>query len=381
MAAKKKEELIEESALSSSQSTLFAILKENKKEHLNFEETVHWKSSFGSLMMDYASGGVRPGVLRLCGASGGGKTPTALEIIRNVFKDVGNSKALWIISEGRPPSEQNQVRCGLKFVYKPEDWEIGTIFILESNIYELFIKMVKELVLNNPENIRYVFVLDSLNGLITRGDASKDIEENTMVAGQAVLSKKMLQSLSLGCTKFGHLIIPISQVTAEIKLEKYAKTVDRGGEMSGGNAMIHASNSIINFERPNAGDFILDPPSGRFNDGKTKTIGQNIRVTFNKTAVEASKKMTITYPILYGRRPSGIWREREVGDLLIMWEMLSKSGSWFSFKEDVILSAEKEGIVISANKIQGMDSIYKYLEENPKVCDYFYALFLKMMTA
>jgi hypothetical protein len=380
--AKAKEEKVEktEGGLTSSQSTLFSILKDNRKEHLNFETTVHWKSSFGSLMLDYASGSVRPGIIRLSGASGAGKTPSALEIIRNVFNDVPNSKALWILAEGREPSQENKTRCGLKFVYTPEEWDIGTIFILESNVYELFIKTVQELVLNNPEEIRYIFVLDSLNGLITRNDRTRDIEENTMVAGQAVLSKKMLQSLSLGMRKFGHLLIPISQVTAQISIDKYSKPADRGGDMSGGNAMIHGSDTTINFERPNMSDFILDPPSGRFNDGKTKTIGQNIRVTFNKTALEASKKATISYPIRFGKKPSGVWREREVGDLLASWGLLSKSGSWFNFAEDCITLALESGIEVTNKKIQGMDSIYDYLEENPKVCDYFYNLFLRLMT-
>lgn len=362
-----------------SKSILGGVLKEHAKEHLNFSETVHWKSSYGSLMLDYAAGGVTPGLIRLCGSSGGGKTALSLEIIRNIFDDVPNSKALWVIAEGRPPSLENKQRCGLKFVYSPEEWEIGTIFVLESNIYELFIKTVKELVLNNPANVRFIFVVDSMNGLITRNDATKEIEENNMVAGQAVLSKKMLQNLSLGLYKWGHSMILLSQITASIKIDTYAKAVHRPGEAGGGNSLWHGANTIINIEHPRNEDFILDSPNGKFNDGKSKVIGQNIRVTLNKTAMEESKKLTISYPIKYKRRPSGIWREREVGDSLMMWGLLEKSGSWFNFSEGCTIEAAKNGFDLS-KKIQGMDNVYEFLSENPDICEYFYKYFVSIMS-
>jgi hypothetical protein len=381
MAAKKKEVVeTEEIDKGDSRNVLAGILKEFPKEHLNFSETIDWKSSYGSLALDYASGGVRPGLIRLCGASGGGKTACTLEIIRNIFKDVPNSKCLWVISEGRPPSLENKARCGLKFVSKAEDWLPGTIFILESNIYELFIKMVKELTLNNPENNRYIYVVDSLNGMITRNDSSRDIEENTMVAGQAVLSKKMLQSLALGTKKFGHSLILLSQITAQIKIDPYQKVANRSGDMAGGNAAIHYSDTILTFEHPNNSDFIMDNPSGRMNDSKSKPIGQNVRVMLNKTAIEASKKTIVTYPLLFGRRPSGVWREREVADSLIMFGFIVRGGAWYNFSEKIIEEAASQGITLP-QKIQGIEKVYTFLQENPDVCDYFYNLLLEIMCA
>lgn len=375
MAAKKKE-VVESEA--DSKNIVGNILKQFKSDHFNFEETVHWNVSTGSLLLDAATGGVSPGLWRICGNNNSGKTPTCLEIIRNVFEGVENTKALWILAEGRDISKENRERCGLTFVYDFNEWNDKTVLIIKSNIYELFIKIVRDLLANNPTQIRYVFCVDSLNGLITRADSEKDIEENSLVAGQAVLSKKMFQNLSLGMFTKGHLLLLISQVTAEIKLNQYEKTPNRGGSFSGGNSALHAATYILNYESSYAGDFILENSSGKFNDGKTKVIGQNVKVTLNKSEKEASKKLTVVYPIKYGRAISGIWREREVGDSLMMWGMLIKSGAWLTFTPEAMKVFEENELEVPA-KIHGMDNLYKMLEENPKVCEFLYNWFLKMM--
>ena len=105
-------------------------LKGAKTEHFNFQERVDWNVSTGSLLLDIATGGLRPGILRLAGAFGCGKTPQMLENVRNILTSVPNSKALWVIAEGRGLSDEHIARCGLTFVYKAEEWKVGTVFIL-----------------------------------------------------------------------------------------------------------------------------------------------------------------------------------------------------------------------------------------------------------
>lgn len=354
-----------------SKSILGSVLKDHKDEHFNFEERVNWKSSTGSLILDIATGGVHPSLWRLAGYSNSGKTPQTLEIIRNIFNDIPNSKALWVLAEGRGLSEENRARCGLTFTEDYNEWDNHTVFILETKIYELFIKTVKELVLNNPEKNIYAIVCDSIDGLTLRDDASKDITENNRVAGQAALSKKMLQNLSLGMFKYGHWMGLISQVTSEIKIDPYAKTTNRSGNFSGGNALLHGADIILNYETSFNSDFILDNPNGKLNDGKSRPVGQNVKTTLIKSTLEASKKTVVNYPIKYGRKPSGIWVEREVGDTLIMWEMVKKSGSWYSFTPEIKLEAQKDGLEL-VEQLHGMENLYNYLEENKEVCKYFY---------
>ncbi len=377
MAAKTKEPKDEKPK--SSKSVLGGILKEHKDEHYNFHERVDWRASTGSLLLDVATGGVRPSMWRLAGNNNSGKTPQCLEIIRNIFKTVPNSKAVWFFSEGRGLSDENKERCGLKFVYSEEEWDEHTVFVFETNTFELFIKTIRELVLNNPEQNRYAFCLDSLDGMTLRGDKDKEIDENNKVAGVPAMSKKMMQSLSLGMFKFGHWLGIISQVTAEIKLDQYAKTPDRGGQFSGGNSLLHGSDIILQYEPSFGGDFILDS-SGRFNDGKTKPIGQNVRVVLVKSILEEYKKTKITYPIKYGRRPSGIWLEKELADLILGWEMGKKAGAgWITMTPAVMEELLSAGVEFP-EKVQGVDNIAKELETNEKALEFFSQKFFSLLS-
>lgn len=344
-----------------SQDLISAILKEHKDEHYNYHEKVSWRVSTGSLLLDTATGGVAPSLWRLTGNNNSGKTPQMLEIVRNILKDVPNSKAVWVLAEGRL-SDENRERCGLTFVTDPKDWALGTILLLKANVFELFIRVVKDLVKNNPENIRYAFVVDSVDGLMLRDDAAKDITEANRVAGVPMLSKKMLQSLSLGMWEYGHWMGMISQVTSEIKLDPYAKSANRGGGFSGGNALLHASDVILEYAPSYGGDFILDG-AGKFGDGKTKVIGQNVRVTLNKSVLEATKKLPIQYPIKYGRKPSGIWVEREIADLLLAYGLVSRGGSWITLHASLIADCKAEGLEVP-EKVQGLDNLYGLLEKD-----------------
>lgn len=369
MARPKKEDIIEDSK--SGKNSLTEILKEHKTEHYNFEERVDWKISTGSLLLDVAmEGGVSPSLIRLAGGNNEGKTPAALEICRNFLNNVPNSKVIWVMAEGRGLSKENRERCQLKFTYDSENFNVGEIFVLESNVYELFIKIVKDSVLNNPNNYKYCFVVDSIDGLQLRDDRAKEITENNRVAGSPSLSKKMLQSLSLGMFKYGHLMVLLSQVTSEIKLDQYQKTANRGGQFSGGNSLLHGSDYIVEFNTSYPSDYILDNASGKLNDGKSKPIGKYCKVVLQKSAMEASRKQLIQYPIKFGRKPSGVWLEYECVDMLLAFSLLEKSGpAWLSWEKsiyDELKQIDKD----VPEKIQGVDRTRQYLESQPKVTEY-----------
>lgn len=355
----------------SSTSRLATILKENKTDHLNFEDRINWKISTGSLLLDMSMGSIEPCLMRVCGANNEGKTCQVLEICRNFLNTVENSKVFWVLAEGRGLSKENTERCGLKFVYSAEEWVTGTVFVLESNVYELFIQIVKDLVLNNENKIRYGFVVDSIDGLILKDDKAKDITENNKVAGSPALSKKMLQSLSLNMFKYGHLMILISQVTSEIKIDPYAKTPNRGGNFSGGNALLHASDWILEYSPSFNTDYILDNPNGKLNDGKTKSIGKWAKVTIQKSAKETSKKQVISYPIKFGKKPSGIWLEYEISDMLLAWDLVKKSGAWMTFSESIVEQAKTSGVTIEPQH-QGSNNLRLYLEQNSNVTEFLY---------
>ena len=372
MAPKVKKEQTEEAEVKDNSSTrLNQILKEGKDDHYNFSDRVNWKISTGSLLIDMATGGIGPCMVRMCGTMGEGKTAMTLEVVRNFLKEVPNSKAFWVLAEGRGLSEENVNRCGLTFVYNADDWKVGTVFVLESNVYELFIQCVKDLVVNNEDSIRYCFVVDSIDGLQLRDDKVKEITENNRVAGVPALSKKMLQALSLNMFKHGHLMILISQVTSEIKIDPYAKTTNRGGNFSGGNALLHASDWIFEYSPSFNGDYILDNKNGKLNDGKSKTVGKWAKVTIQKSARETAKKQLISYPIKYGKKPSGIWLEYEISDMILAWDLVKKAGAWMTFSDSLIEHAKLAGVEIQVQH-HGEDNLRIYLEQNQNVTEFLY---------
>lgn len=365
--AKAKKEEGGDSKIIDSKSQMAGLLKEYKEDHYNSEESIDWKISSGSLLLDSAISGITPSLVRICGSNNEGKTPIALEMIRQMFLTVPNSKALWVVAEGRGLTDENRDRCELKFVEKAEEWEVNTVLVLYTNIYEFVINTIKSLVKNNPENIRYALCIDSLDGLILREDSKKEIDGNNRVCGPQVLSKKMLQSLSLGMFRFGHLLIMISQVTAAPKLDTYAPVANRGGEFSGGNALLHAADLILEVKNSYDGDYILDNPNGKLKDGKSKSIGKICKVVLQKVMKEAVRKTVISYPIKFGKKPSGVWVSREIGDLLLAWGLATKAGAgWITIGQG-LLDELKSIAPDFPEKVQGFDNLYDAIEERPDV--------------
>ena len=287
-------------------------LKANKDDHYNFEETVEYKISSGSLQLDlYMAGGFGPGLHRFTGVNEGGKTSESLQVMKN--------------------------------------------FILHG-----FFKVI---------------IVDSVDGLIRKDDFGKNFEESSKVAGGAVIASDFCKKTSTALGKRGHMAIFISQVRADIKLDPYSKAPVRQTTATGGNALLHYANNIMEFEPRFKGDLILKNPTVKTMDAKKNPIiGHHAKVTIKKSAHE-NTNTTVSYPIRYGRTGgTSIWVEKEIVDLLYAWEFIEKKGAWIKptdeFKE--LLEAEKLDF---PEKIQGDNNLFKTIEESKDLClfliDYF----------
>ena len=124
---------------------LGSLLKATKDFHFNMLEERYWRISTGSLLLDSVVGYITPGLLRLVGQNSGGKTSEALEITRNLFKQLPDSKGIYFNAEGRLSKEMKE-RCGLKFVTKVEEWNNHTIFVLDTNVYEQVAQTMETLI-------------------------------------------------------------------------------------------------------------------------------------------------------------------------------------------------------------------------------------------
>lgn len=376
MGRKPKEETQQESSGPSASERLLSFLKENKEDHYNFEDETYYKVSTGSLNLDIATGGgLSPGLHRFIGMNEGGKTSEALELAKNFVKTVSNSRALLFKAEGRLSKEIKE-RSGLKFVTDPKEWVDGTCFVFECNIFETVSELMKDLIQSNDENKKYIFILDSVDGLITKGDKEKTLSEATKVAGGAVISSMLMKKISLALSKRGHMAIFISQVRSDIKLDPYATNKEvRQTTATGGNALLHFANWILEFEPRYNKDLILEKPNEKYDPVKNKIIGHNVKIAIKKSTNESTNSK-IQYPIKYGRKDgASVWKEYEVIDQILAWEFATAKGAWVTFSDEIIEELKKSNIELKKQH-QGIDNLRSYLEENRQITDYFYKKFI-----
>lgn len=371
--AKKVKDTSEEGIQDYAKSVLNSFLVETKAEHYNYEETIRYKVSSGSLIIDSClNGGFGPGLIRLIGVNQGGKTPAGFEIARNFLNTVPNSRCIYIKAEGRL-SEQTMDRSGLSFVFgSPDNWVNGTCYVHETNVFENILDLIQRLIGNNPDKIKYCFILDSIDGVILRGDKTKALEESNKVAGPQVIAKKFFQQCALPLFKFGHLTIFISQVSANIQIA-YSSEPQRQMSATGGNALLHWADYILDFGNQLKDDYILEDDKVKPDRVKNKILGHWCNIEVKKSTNE-EKGLKIKYPIKHGRtHGSSIWRSREIVDFLLQESLLIKAGAWLKW-EPSICAKLQELVPETKEQYQGLNNVYNYLEENNPASDYFFDL-------
>ena len=358
-----------------------SFLKNNEKDHYNYEEEHDYKVSSGSLVVDYElGGGFGPGLHRFTGINEGGKTSEALEVMKNFLQTVPNGRGFYIKAEGRL-SKEMQSRSGVDFVFNSDEWADGNCFVFECNIYETVVEALRMLVGKNTEGTKYCFILDSVDGLIAKGDMDKPFEDSKKVAGGAVIASDFMKRVSIALAKRGHMAIFISQVRADIKLDPYSKAPVRQTSATGGNALLHFANFILEFEPCFKTDQILQKPNEKYDPDKNKIIGRYAKITVKKSPNEKTNSI-ISYPIIYGRKGGkSIWVEKEILDMMFLWDLANKKGAgWIEFDED-FLSMLKEQSIDFPEKIQGENQLSKFLDENEDAKTFLLNYFRKMLSS
>ena len=340
-----------------------SYLKDNKEDHYNFEETPEYTVSSGSLLLDIEmSGGIRPSIIRASGVAEGGKTSCALAFARNFQTTLEDSMVIYIKSEGRLSADM-VARSGINTSDKK--W-----FVYKSNIFESVLQLMRDLITNNPTNCKYFFIIDSMDAMVPKKDMDRSFEESDKVAGGSVLSSNFLKKMALGLATKGHICFMISQVRSKVSLNAYEKTDPKLTNASGGNALLHYSDWILEFQPRWGGDMI--PPKEK------KPDGHWCKVVFRKSANERTGT-EVKYPIKYGRTGGrSIWTEYEIIDMLLQWDMATSKGAWIVVGDTLVKELKKEGLEIES-KHQGLDNFRKYLEESHEIRDYLFNKFKKAL--
>ena len=366
MAKAKKDEEVKTGPLTD-KDILSRFLEQNESDHFNFVEEKYFKISSGSLILDSVlGGGFTPGLHRFCGFTSGGKTSEALKVLSNFINSVKGSKGIYFSAEGRLNTEMKK-RSGLKFVYDAKEWDAGTVFVYESNVYESVASFIETIILNNDSDTQYGIILDSIDGLSLKNDLTKGYDEATKVAGGAVIASVLMKRISIPLAKKGHLAIFLSQVRAEVVLDQYAPKNVRQITSTGGNALLHYANFILQFEPRYKSDQICtnekEPPSQ-----SNPLLGHYAKVIIKKSPNDKNNYL-VRYPVKYGETAatSGIWLEKEIVEGLLQWGDLERKGAWFNFSEELIATG-----LVTDQKIQGLENVYKFLSENKELIPKLY---------
>ncbi len=371
----------EEKSSQNSSDALRLIMNDKamREDIYNGIQTSNKIISTGSMILDSVVK-IRSGqVIRLVGKGQElGKTSESLVIAENYMKTMPNAKTIFIAAEGRCSKELRE-RSGMKFVFSPEEWEYGTVFVLWCNIFETVAKTILNTVKAAHDSGEHIcIILDSLDGLILKADLEKGFDGNAKVAGVPLLTKLLFKHLALPICHYDALFLVTGQYAAEIKIDPYAPNIPRQASSSGGSSIAHQSDYVFEFQPRYGGDAILENENERPDRVKNKTIGLYCKVTFRKSASDVSGE-TVTYPIKKKVIGPAIWVEKEVADLIVAFEMAKKpSGSWFTFSPDILEEAKQKELEVP-EKVQGMNGIYKLLEDS-KIYEFFAAKIKEMIS-
>ena len=182
-----------------------------------------------------------------------------------------------------------------------------------------------------------MFIIDSMDSLVPKNDLEKPPEEANKVAGGALLSADFLRKMALGLTTRGHICYMVSQVRSKVSINPYERTDARVTNASGGNALLHYSDWIIEFQERHLKDIISTEANG-----KGDLLGHWCKVVFKKSPNEKTGTL-VRYPVRYGSKDGkSIWVEYEVVDMMLQWDMATRKGAWITISDELISEVKKE---------------------------------------
>ncbi len=273
--------------------------------------------STGSLTLDAALGigGLPKGrVIEIYGPESSGKTTMALQVIAETQKE-GGTAAFIDAEHALDPKYAENLGVNL-----------DELLLSQPDSGEQALEITDTLVRSGAVN---TIVIDSVAALTPKAEIDGDMGDSHMGL-QARLMSQALRKLSANIKKSNTLVIFINQIRMKIGVMFGSPETTTGG-----NALKFYSSVRLDIRRIGAikkGDEI---------------VGNETRVKIVKNKVAPPFRIA-EFDILYGE---GVSKESELIDLGVKYNILEKSGAWYSYGSDRIG--------------QGKDNSRIFLKDNP----------------
>ena len=277
--------------------------------------------STGSVTLDMALGvgGYPKGrIIEIYGPESSGKTTFALHAIAEAQKQ-GGVAAFIDAEHALDPRYAHALGV-----------DVDNLIVSQPDTGEQALEIADQLIKSGAIAI---LVVDSVAALVPKAEIDGDMGD-AHVGIQARLMSQAMRKLSGAISKSNAVAIFINQIR-----EKVGVMFGNPETTSGGRALKFYASIRLDVRRVE-----------QIKQGDT-AIGNLTRVKVVKNKV-APPFRQVDVDLIYGK---GISREAEILDLAVKFDIIDKSGSWFSYND------EKLG--------QGRENIKEYLKQNPNLCE------------
>ena len=292
-----------------------SIMKLGQAESLTGISTI----STGSISLDHALGvgGIPRGrIIEIYGPEASGKTSLTLHIIAEAQK-AGGVAAFIDAEHALDPEYAGNLGVNL-----------DDLLLSQPDTGEQALEIVEVLVRSGAVD---VIVIDSVAALVPKSELDGDMGDSHMGL-QARLMSQAMRKLAGVVNKSKTCLIFINQIRMKIGV-----MFGNPETTTGGNALKFYSSVRMDIRRIAA-----------LKDGEN-VIGNRTRIKVVKNKV-APPFRQVEFDIIYGK---GISKTGDLLDLGVAHEIIAKSGTWFSYKE---------------NRIgQGRENSKRFLAENPEI--------------
>lgn len=278
--------------------------------------------STGSLGLDLALGvgGFPKGrIVEIYGPESSGKTTLAMQAIAEAQKKGGIAA---IVDAEHAFDRLYAEKLGI---------DTANLLISQPDYGEQALEIAEHLISSGAVDI---LVIDSVAALVPKAELEGDMGDSKMGL-QARLMSQALRKLTGTINKTGCCCIFINQLR-----DKIGVMFGSPETTTGGNALKFYASVRIDIRR-----------IGQIKDSNTDIIGNRTRVKVVKNKVAPPFKV-VEFDIMYGE---GVSKAGEILDLGVDLDIIKKSGSWFSYKEDRLG--------------QGRDTVKNLIRDTPELME------------